>query len=466
MNQWRERIARRLAPGLKGEAEIRTLVADEVKRAMAAIPVNVSYDPKGEGYRPASGSLYMRNLLAVDQSRMFEIAYFMYDSSAMTKRLAHMDKGFLFSDPITITADDDDVRGIVDRFWKRNKLDLKLPANIMWLGILGEQCWPVEVSPHNGDVKLLYEDPAYIKEVYVNRMDLTQPVQVEMLGLEGRTGRKMAVIRQDESPYSKAFEKLVGDCFFVAINHPPNSPRGRSDYLTLFDWIDGLEKYGFNYLERSEFMLNFVWDVMLKGMDENQIRDWLRNNPPPEPGSLRAHNENVTWDAVAPDIKATDFRSGFDMGKSFIMGAAGRPESWFGGGGKAYQTEAEQFGQVPIKDLEERQLLVKFLVEEMVQFQIDQAVIAGRLSPEKGKAGFTVNMPEISKSDLSKMVNGIPQLTTALAVAVSNKWVSRETATRLFAFVSGYLGYEVDAEAEIDAAAKTKETEGYEDYLK
>jgi len=463
---FRERVARKLAPGLKDEAEIRQIVAEEMARAKAALPITANYDPKNEGYRPASGDLFRRDLSATAQSRMFEIAYFMYDSSAMTKRLAHMDKGFLFAEPIQLTAQDPDLKEIIDGFWKRNRMHLDFPNLIMWLGLLGEQCWPVDINPYNGAVKLLYEDPALIKEVYVERLNIKQAVQVEMLGLSGRSGRKMAIIRRDENPYSKSLDRLVGDCFFYAINHPPSSPRGRSDFLTLFDWVDGLERYGFNYLERSEFMLNFVWDVMLKGMTEDQIRTWLSENPPPQPGSLRAHNENVTWDAVAPDIKATDFRSGFDMGKSFIMGAAGRPEAWFGGGGKAYSTEAEQFGQVPIKDLDERQLLVKYIIEDLIQFQIDQAVIAGRISAEKADSGFTVSMPEISKKDLSKMVNGIPQLTTALAVAVTSKWITLDTASRIFAFVCGYLGYEIDIEAETEKLKEAGKTEGYEDYLK
>ena len=49
------------------------------------------------------------------------------------------------------------------------------------------------------------------------------------------------------------------------------------------------------------------------------------DNPPPQPGSQRAHNENVKWEAVAPDIKAQDFSKGYEMGKQFVMGAAGPP---------------------------------------------------------------------------------------------------------------------------------------------
>ncbi len=458
----KERIVKYFASGVI-EAEVKK----GVKAARMALPITANYDPHGEGYRPLTADgQQRRDLTAISQDRMFEIAYFMWDNSAMLKGMAEMDKSFLFAEPITVVSEDEAVQEIIDAFWNdpANKMALKFPGRIMWLGNLGEQCWPVDVNEHNGHVQLAYVDPAHIREVYLNPHNIEQVLQVELKGRAGGPGRKMEVIREDWSDvYANGFGRLTGECFFYTLNNPPNSPRGRSDFLTLFDWIDGLERYGFNYLERAEFLLNFIWDVTLKGMDANEIREWLQNNPVPEPGAMRGHNENVEWKAVAPDLKAADVTKGFDMAKSFIMGAARRPASWFGGGGKAYQTEAELLGQVPIKDLSERQLFAREILREVIRFAIDQAVIHKRLPEKRAQAGFSVNMPEISEKDFAKLINGVPQLATALTVAEQNGWISRETATRLFAFVAGQLGLEVDAEKELEAARKRPEP-GTEDY--
>ncbi|MDY7034545.1 MAG: hypothetical protein SV375_00055 [Thermodesulfobacteriota bacterium] len=466
----RKKIAKALAPDLYSAEAVRDLVqkevADGIKQARMAMPVTANYDPHGEGYRRMTGpQSQRRDLYAVDINRMFEIAYFMFDHSAMTRRMAKLDKGFLFAEPIMVTSNDDNVMEIITRFKKNNKLDMRFPDKVMWLGLLGEQCWPVSVNPVNGDVTLAYVDPINIKDVYVMRNNVEQAVQVELMGSGGRQGQRMAVIREDMSIRSKSYGRLVGECFFYSLNHPPNDPRGRSDYYTLFDWIDGLERYGYNFLERAEFLLNYIWDITLNGMNEEQIREWLRNNPPPEPGSQRAHNENVTWQAVSPDIKAHDFSKGFDMGKSFIMGSAGRPDSWYGGGGKAYQTEAEQFGQVPIKDLDERQQQVQYIYEEMIRFQLDQSVIHGRLTEAQAEAGFTVQMPEISKKDLTGTINGVPQLATALSIAEDKGWISIETAAMIFATVAGQMGVEVDVQDELEKAKKRQDGEGMEDYV-
>lgn len=461
----RDRIIKLLDPDVMGREEVQALVQAEIKRAKAAIPISASYDPNGEGYRRMSGTYdRIRDLQGMTQDRMFEIAYYMFDNSAMTKRLGRMDKTFIFSEPIGIESSDDDVKEILARFWTENNLDLEFPDQMMWLSYLGEQCWPVTIAPANGHVTLGYVDPADIKDVYIDRTNPKIVLQVEMQGMGDRSGQRMAVIRKDNNPMSKTFGRLVGNCFFWAINHPPNSPRGRSDFLTLFDWIDAVERYGYNSFERSEGLLNYVWDVLLKGMDEEQIREWVRNNPPPSPGSIRAHNENVEWDAVSPTLQSADQTKGFDMGKSFIMGAHGRPDSWFGGGGKAYQTEAEQFGQVPIKDLDERQLYIKNILTVMLQFQLDQAVIAGRISDAKAAAGFDVILPPISKPETQKLLDGLPQAVTGLSVAEERKWIRRETAARIFAMLMQQFGSEIDPEEELKGIGPTPEP-GEEDYL-
>lgn len=451
-----ESIARRIAPQLKSEAEIKTMIAEEIKRTRMSLPIAANYDPKNDGYRRYSDSVLNRNLMPVQQSRMYEIAYYMWDASALFRRLAVMDKGFLFSGRVTINSDDEDVQERINKFWydEENLMDIRYPDKAMWLSILGDQLWPVEVNPHTGFVHLRYVDPSLIREVYVNAANTEQALQVELMGLSGKPGRKYEIIRKEQNIYSKAFDRLDGECFYLAINHPPSAPRGRSDYLTLFDWIDSLERYGYNYLERAELLLNFVWDITLNGMDESQIREWLKNNPPPSPGSMRAHNEGVKWDAVSPELKATDFTGGFNMGKSFILGAAGRPESWFGSGGKAYQTEAEQMNQVPIADLEQRQGYHKYNIETLIQFVLDQAVIHGTLAPEKAQVGFNVNMPPVSNKDTAKALAGIPQLTAALVMAENQRWIRKETATKIFAFAADNFGFEIEPDDEIEAAEK------------
>lgn len=446
-------------PKLKSDEEIKKIVAQEIKRHKTALPITANYDPHGEGYRPLASYSAQRNLQSIDQDRMIEIAYFMEDASTMFKRLAKLDKTFLFSEPIQIIAENPKVQELLDEFWEHpvNQMDINFPDSVMWLGILGEQCWPTHVNKYNGVVEIGYVDPQDIKDIHVYKYNRRRHGKVELRGSYNKPGKKLKIINQNINPLDKKrYGYLTGDCFFYSLNHPPNAPRGRSDFLTLFDWIDSLERYGFNYLERAEFMLNFVWDVTLKGMDEDDIRDWLKKNPPPEPGSVRAHNENAEWKAIAPKLEAFDFTQGFTTLKAFILGSHGRPDSWYGEGGKAYQNEADMMGQVPLKDFDERQRLVKAIVKQMINYQIDQGIIYGRL-PERINKKYKLEMPEISKKDLARLAAVMPQLTNALEVATNHSWVTFETAAKYFLLALQQSGLDINIQTEIKEAKKEKE---------
>ena len=69
---------------------------------------------------------------------MFEVAYFMMDTSAMVRRLARLDKTFLFGEPFAIDCADDAAQEVIDRFVTINRMDRDFPDQIMWLSVLGE----------------------------------------------------------------------------------------------------------------------------------------------------------------------------------------------------------------------------------------------------------------------------------------------------------------------------------------
>ena len=80
-------------------------------------------------------------------------------------------------------------------------------------------------------------------------------------------------------------------------------------------------------------MRAFFWDVTLENADDGAIKSFLKNNPPPTSGSVRAHNQSVKWEAVSPDLKTTDAANGARLLRNHILGGQTVPEHWYGGGG-------------------------------------------------------------------------------------------------------------------------------------
>ena len=467
----RSRLARFLAPELVDRAIVEQLVAEQAKRAGMGLPVFADYDPKGEGFR--------RYSLGGSQVRMdigpasHEIAYFLYATSGMAKKFIGDTKNFVLGRGATFEVKNDRpdkaATELLKDFWKDsiNRMDSLIGPRIEFLGLLGEQCWPVTVNPYNGFVQLSYVDPANIDDViplpgFAEIADIVQVRTIE------RGGQPLRVIRKERDPRKSEYGRLVGDCFYWAINKPPNSPRGWSDLLQSADFISSLEESLFSELDRLNLMKAFIWDVAIEGAGPEEIDKFKEKNPPPKPGSLRIHNEKVTWKAEAPDLKHQDTKYFFDMMRSYVSGVQGRPDSWFGSGGKAYQTEADLMGEPTYRDLEDRQDFARNMLEEVLGFAADQAVLHRSLPEPEGGGAYEicVNLPSMRKRDLKTATDSLKSVTESLVAAETQGWARKETCQRIWASVASETGVEVDAEEEIEEAKKRDAEPMTEDYRK
>ena len=470
----RERIAKALAPDMMDAEQVKALVKQEVAAARQAMPINLDYDPKGEGYRRLSSDgqeNVRRDLSPLSQDMMLELAYYLYDTSGLVKRFVRDTKNFVLGEGVTYEVENDTndnaAKEALDEFWNDNinQMDLRLEKRVEFLGLLGEQCWPVAVNEHSGHVWLSYIDPVNIDSVLTVRNFPEMTAAIQLKGQGGRPGKLLTAIRQETDPRKPEYGRLIGDSFYFSVNNPPNGPRGRSDLIHLFDFINAFEEGLFDELDRLKGIKAFIWDVTLKGATQEEIDEFLQKNKTPKSGSVRAHNEQVEWEAVAPQLHVQDNKTLFEMMRTYMAACQNRPDSWLGSGGKAYQTEADLMGEPTFKDLGSRQRYVKYIIEYILKFALDQRILHKTLKePKDGKYIVTVNMPETSVKDLKKIVDGLFTLAQSLMIAVTNKWISDETAAKVYASVAGQVGVDIDAAEEIKKAAENRESQVTEDY--
>ena len=467
----RDYIARTL--GLPTEALIEARITEAVTAARQALPIMRDYDPNNEGYRRAGGEQTRADMSPMSQDAMLALAYYLYDSSGLCKRFVRDTKNFVLGEGVTFSVandtDDGAAQQVLNDFWTDpfNQMNLRLPKRIEFFGLLGEQCWPTVVNPHNGRVQTTYVDPQNIAQVRTLAGWPEIAGQVVIQTARGIQGKTMRCVLPQLNYAEPGFNLLSGDCFFFSINNPPNDPRGRSDLIHLFDFISGFEEGLFDELDRLKQIKAYVWDVTLKGATDEQIREFLSKNPAPKSGSVRAHNEQVEWKAVTPDLKSGDNKSLFDLMKNYLSACMNRPDSWLGSGGKAYQTEADLMGEPTFKDLGERQRYVKYIIEQVLQFALDQAQIHRALpAPKDGAARYqpVVDLPEMSTKDVKRITEALTALATSLTVAQTNGWLTKDTAAKIYASVAGQAGVEIDAAAEIEALAGGAEDDATADY--
>ncbi len=128
---------------------------------------------------------------------------------------------------------------------------------------------------------------------------------------------------------------------------------------------------------------------------------------------------------------------------------------------------AVEMGTPTFKMLSSKQRYFKFLIESILDYQIDQGLKKRYLRmPEEKAYDYEVIVPELSVKDVGKYSTVIGQVSTSLAVAQDRKWIDRETARKIFGVVISYLGVELDLEGMDEKVAKDEVNEENEDYLK
>lgn len=468
-------ITRRVA-----EAETR-LKAESDERVREALSVGLTRADQQlmeQGFRrlTSQGTYSARDLTPLAQDRMLALAYWLWESNPLAQWLIEVAVDFIWGEGGKVESDVPEVQEILTRFWKDpvNQLDLRMDSFIRELGLQGELCFPVFVNDVDGHARLGYVDPCEIEEVVTDPDNILIPVTVVLkASAAGQRKRYLKVVREDIDRASMFFGLLMptregetdpisrhpydGSCLLFQVNKVSNARRGRSDLLSLIDWLDGYDDFLFNQLERGQVLDSFFWDATVEGATEEQLQEFVQRNSKIRRGMVRAHNERVKWDVVAPDLKSQDKDTMARMLRGHMLGSRSLPEHFFGLGGEVNLATAKEMALPTIKRMSRRQKQVRCLIETLARFQLHQAIRKGVLRiqgelvslPGPVEASIRVTMPELSLRDTGALATALSQLTLALAQAELQGWLQKETAARLFALVASQLGAEINATEEI-----------------
>ena len=425
------------------------------------------------GWRKLTGDI-SRDLSALKQERMIEIGFYLWENTPMGRWLIETTKDFILAEGLPYEAKNEDVKNILDDFWYDpiNRMDLYLEKNVRELLITGELCFPVFIAEQTGRVRLGYIDPAQIKEVVTDPENVKVIIGIILKGSTGEDGKKLKTIlpKEAETIISKKAQALRAtytdrECFFFAINNLTNSPRGRSEFLSVADWIDGYEQFLFDLLDKWKLINTFIWDLMVSGADENEINKQMKALIK-KAGSVFGHNEKVTLDAKTPDLKAVDTAEGARLFRNHILGGMNFPEHWYGGGGDVNRATAVEMGAPTYKTLSSKQRYFKFIIELIFEYVIEKAREKRFLTvTDKEADDYSVITPELASKDVTKYASMIQQVTASLAMAQQNGWIDKTTAQNIFATIIEFIGIEVDLEAMGKAIETEKVDEENQDYL-
>jgi hypothetical protein len=405
-------------------------------------------DEEDVGWQPINRQPTTKfDLAPYTRERMHNVAQYLYVTNPFAHQLVELSVALTIGSGPEFEFRSRATQDVVTRFWEDpiNNWPKKLPERIRELSLYGEQFYSTSVS-QSGRVRIGYINPLDVSEIVVDKenVEIYKKVRVKT-GVDATSFQDIPVINMDEDPESETFGYRVGEVFVFNINKPIDATRGNSDLLAIADAISMYDQFIFNTLERSQHMNSWLWDVELTGKTESEIVKWLKTIQArsPRPGSIRAHNENVKWNAVAPNLHNEDLEDSAKIFKSYVLGGVGYPDYFFGETQYATRGIASEASMPVFKRIERRQGIVKSILFDMLNYVIDQAILHNTL-PKTENREFTITLPELALRDLQRTSGAVYRLTQAMQLAKQEGWLKDIDCRRIINEVMRELGLPVN----------------------
>ncbi len=403
-----------------------------------------------------------RDLAPMVQSRMQQLAAYQWETNRIANRLIELPTAFLLGEGVSLEVDDPQAQAWLDEFWRDpiNRMDLNLEKHVRELALFGEQCWPVFVNELTGFTRLGKVDPSAIEKVIADPDNIAVAIGVIVRAGNGKRRLYRVIYNGDDlnlfGPGARKMREGMqdGECFFYRINDLSNGKRGRSDLLSAIDFADAYEQLLFGEVEGAVAKRMVTWDVTVKNATSEEVEERARSIVPPQPLSVRVHNDAEEWECLTPDLKSSDAETTSRLIRNHILGGGTVPEHWFGGGGDVNLATAGAMGEPTYKVFSQRQRLLKAILEDVARYVIRRRLEALSVSEfaEEPEYQPRAIFPELTARDVAKYTTALQQVVVSAAQAVNAGIMAEETAVKLISLIAGSLGLELDPAEELKAA--------------
>lgn len=429
------------------------------------------------------GMKFRRDLDQISQDQMLRIAHFLYTSNGLAEWIINVRVDMTVGAELTyeltynhdaLGIDADEARELeaqaryhLDQWWAHPAHSFKTKAaeyatTYLLTGELLLNIPEASVNPITGGFILDYIDSEAIAGVLPKNDLATVPGRVVLKRTMGNVGVAVAnnatvldVMLPD------AMGKWSGQCFFFRHARRLNALRGLSDLLPLADWLDMRDQFLFSGNDAALLKNNLVHDIKVEGaQDVKDLQTEAKRfrDATLKPGGVYAHNEKISYQQVTPKFEASEQETLARVLLLNILGSRGIPEHWYSEGGNANRAVGTDQTDVTLKAMEALQTELRRIYELPLFVAYDSLAERQKIFPARMDGGVTlrVNLPVISRKDVSRLSQAMVSLEAGVSSAVEAGRLSRETGRGLVAMVVSALGYDLDPAAEAERLEKER----------
>src|SRR3990172_5746466 len=312
------------------------------------------------------------------------------------------------------------------------------------------------------EVKTRLVDPATIKAIETNPEDVQEIIRY--------FHEYKRITYDDEGNVKADAQNIVAqidadEIIHIKINNVSTAKRGISDLLCNLKWLKRHKIVFTNLVRRSNIQLSLVGEKIIKGpgVSSTTIGGYKKSGDDSTSSVTGQRKERTiqpgTWYVHSPNLEykftplPNDMKGMVDLLKmlnKIICAGFGLSEHWLGDTSESNLATATSLELPILAKFERRQEVLKSFFRKHFE----------KIFELKGiEADFDVVAPELTEKDAIQFGNAIKSLCEGLVLAVTNEWISDESAAKTLGDYLDYFDSFDDEKEKIENEIRLKKPE-------
>jgi hypothetical protein len=364
---------------------------------------------------PIMAGPFFKQLYLYDYLYMHARAFELTNHNALAAAAIKIMQRFALGRGISFHIKHKQAREIWQEFWERNRMRDKLRQIARDLTWQGEVMLRFYDKPERGFISLRVLDPSTCWEVVTDPEDFEH---VYYYHFQWPTPYQIWVSGQ--IPISRYIIQQIPptNIQHLKINCSSQEKRGRSDLLPAMPWLKRFNDYYNGITVKAMLEANLVWKIKVKG-DQADVDAFLTNpamTQLPPPGGHWIENDAVDLQPISAKLTAGGARGSQGIGgqiAAVVATSMNLPPEYMNieQGGAARATALVRTDPA-VKSIEDRQQLLRELLEDLYDRVITAAILGGRISKDAAREEPQIKKGPMIPADAKPGDNGKVQTAT------------------------------------------------------
>lgn len=397
--------------------------------------------------------------------RIMAMARLFFLKNPLINRAVTLQACYVWGQGINITAKDKAVHQVVLDFMNdlKNKAELTShqarSLKEMDLQVTGNLLFVFFTDRRTGDVRVRSIPADEVLEIITNPEDMREPWYYKRIWAEQRTTNDGGYTTESKTAYypdlnfkPKARPATIGQwpvmweapAYHMKVGGLSDMRFGVPEVYAALDWAKAYKEFLEDWATIVRSYARFAWDFKTKGGQKavsaakTKLATTLAtsgvvvadNNPPPVAGADFIHSEGVDMKPFRTAGATTSAEDGRRL-LLMVCAATGMPESFFGDVSVGTLATAKSLDRPTELKFRDRQTLWADTLLAMLQYVVDQKIIAGLL-PQNCDRTITATFPPILEHDIKEIIRGIVWAATLMGFAPAGTIDPKELSRMLY----------------------------------